>query len=432
MPLKSGSSKKVIQENIRELISSGYDPKQAAAIAYSKSGEDKEVDTHREEKDINGYVEIKDNPISKIGVFQYSGLQIGEDADPNKIYNVYRPAEELGNEECIESFKLVPWTDDHEMLGSYEEGLIPADKKGVHGVTGQDVYFDNSDGYLKSNLKVFTKKLLNLIQSGKKELSLGYRCIYEKSRGIFNGIPYDYIQRKIRGNHLASVYEGRSGSDVSVLDHFKFTFDGKIIDMQEDKKQMDNYMSDNESLNLENMSKKIDMLMEKINKLQKMEEIEEEEMEGEMEDEEIEIIDKKNKSMNKSTEETEDKVHENDLDHDKFNVHSMDSKINKLKSDFDNFKKNALNNLMKQISKRNELSNCLSKHIGVFDSSEMTLKDVAIYGLNKLNISFEDGQELATLNGYLAAKKNSNNFVNVNDSKKELNNSISSYLNNEE
>jgi len=47
MPLKSGSSKKAISYNIAELLRSGHigksskritDPKQAAAIAYSKAG----------------------------------------------------------------------------------------------------------------------------------------------------------------------------------------------------------------------------------------------------------------------------------------------------------------------------------------------------------------------------------------------------------
>ena len=110
--------------------------------------------TKRSEEDINGYVEIIDNPISKVGVFQYSGAQIDDGvAQSNKIYNVYRPEEELNNQECISSFKLVPWTDDHEMLGSYDKGLMPADQKGVHGVTGENVYYDKSDGYLKSNLK---------------------------------------------------------------------------------------------------------------------------------------------------------------------------------------------------------------------------------------------------------------------------------------
>ena len=38
MPLKRGSSKKVISSNIGELIRSGRKPAQAAAIAYSKAG----------------------------------------------------------------------------------------------------------------------------------------------------------------------------------------------------------------------------------------------------------------------------------------------------------------------------------------------------------------------------------------------------------
>lgn len=37
MPLKKGSSKKTISENIGELIRSGRKPAQAAAIAYSEA-----------------------------------------------------------------------------------------------------------------------------------------------------------------------------------------------------------------------------------------------------------------------------------------------------------------------------------------------------------------------------------------------------------
>ena len=38
MPLMRGSSKEIISENIRELIRSGRDEKQAVAIAYAKAG----------------------------------------------------------------------------------------------------------------------------------------------------------------------------------------------------------------------------------------------------------------------------------------------------------------------------------------------------------------------------------------------------------
>lgn len=38
MPLKKGKSKKAISANIAELRRSGYKPRQAVAIAYSKAG----------------------------------------------------------------------------------------------------------------------------------------------------------------------------------------------------------------------------------------------------------------------------------------------------------------------------------------------------------------------------------------------------------
>ena len=39
MPLKRGSSRDVISANIRKLVSEGYPPDQAAAIAYDKASE---------------------------------------------------------------------------------------------------------------------------------------------------------------------------------------------------------------------------------------------------------------------------------------------------------------------------------------------------------------------------------------------------------
>jgi hypothetical protein len=346
-----------------------------------------EKKTNRSDADLNGYVEIKDNPITKVGVFEYSGAQISDELEPSKIYKVYRPAEELNNEECIASFKLVPWTDEHEMLGSYEQGLTPADKKGVHGVTGENVYFDESDGYLKSNLKVFTKKLANLIDGGKNQLSIGYRCIYDLTSGIYKGIKYDAIQREIRGNHLATVQEGRSGADVCVLDHFKFTFDGKIIDMQEEKKQQDAEIS------LESIATALAELKDFVtSKFSEMAAMEESEQQDEC------VTDEYSEKEEEVVEDTEEKK-------DDEKSSAMDSKIRCMQKEIADLKKSRIKSLMKEISKKDALANSLSKHIGVFDSSEMTTDEVAKYGVKKLGIACRSGEEMATLSGFLSAKK---------------------------
>jgi len=167
-------------------------------------------------EDFNGWFEVKGNPLSKVGIFPYSGAQIGA-PDPDKIYKVYRPEEELADPDAINSFKLVPFVDEHHMLGPEEMGYTPAEKKGVAGVIGEDVYFEAP--FLRGNIKVFSQGLAQKIKNGKIELSCGYRCKYDFTPGTWQGQSYDAVQRGLRGNHLALVDEGRMGSEVAVLDH---------------------------------------------------------------------------------------------------------------------------------------------------------------------------------------------------------------------
>lgn len=166
--------------------------------------------------DINGYVEIKGNPLSKVGVFPYLGREIGA-PEPDRIYKVYRPEDELSSPETIASFRLMPLVDEHAMLGDEADGFTPAERKGVQGVIGEDVYFDAP--YLRGNLKIYSESARGLVRSGaKRELSPGYRFKLDPTPGTFNGEAYDAIQREIRANHLALVEEGRTGPDVAVLD----------------------------------------------------------------------------------------------------------------------------------------------------------------------------------------------------------------------
>lgn len=427
MPLKGGKSEATISANIEELINSGYEPKQAEAIAYSnarKTGKDS--DGSARDYDLNGWPEIRGNPISKVGVFPYTGSQISPELDPDKIYMVYRPEEELSNPETIDSFKLLPWTDEHAMLGSEDEGMLPAERKGIHGVIGEDVYFE--DGYLKGNLKVFSDKLANLIEAGKKELSIGYRCLYDIVSGVYNGTRYDAIQRNIRGNHLALVDEGRSGPDVAVLDHFKFTFDSRGLVMPNAKNKQDRKaMDEGEEMTLSELVKMVKALAEKVDGMMAKGSDEDEEgkkelsekaaKEGDAKDEEnpadfvnkAEVTDADKDAEQYSDAEAEKENKEmNDEDMEKPDgkeKSGMDSKVRQISSELNTLKRTGMKSLLREISQRDALASKLSEHIGTFDHAEKTLSEVAAYGVKKLGLTCKPGHEESVLAGYLAGAK---------------------------
>ena len=162
--------------------------------------------------DENGFWLVEDNPVSIEGVFPYLGKTIDKRLEPDRIYQVLRPFEELSNPETLKSFDGIPFIDDHEMLG---EGFTPVDKRPAAGVMMNP---RAENGTLRADLKIFSEGLKDKIAGGKKELSLGYQCTYELRRGVWNGQPYDAIQRNVRGNHIALVDQGRMGAGVRVYD----------------------------------------------------------------------------------------------------------------------------------------------------------------------------------------------------------------------
>ena len=58
--------------------------------------------------DKNDFWFIEKNPITKVGVYPYLGKQISQDCEPDKIYWVLRPKEELFRKETLDSLRLIP------------------------------------------------------------------------------------------------------------------------------------------------------------------------------------------------------------------------------------------------------------------------------------------------------------------------------------
>ena len=325
--------------------------------------------------DTNGWFEIKDNPLSVVGVYPYMGRSISADCIQDRLYGVYRPESELSSQDCIDSFKLIPWIDDHVMLGNEDAGLTPSEQKGVQGVIGQDVYFDGTT--LKGNIKVFSEAMANLIANGKKELSCGYRCRYEYAPGTFNGEHYDYVQREIRGNNLALVENGRMGPDVAVLDHLTFTID----------------------------SQEFTQMMTKDTESKKDDKIEEEEKDETVYDSEEE----------KADEEVEKAVKDEDEDKDDEKKSGMDvAEVARL--------------VQKSIAKQSKLYDTLSAHVGAFDHSEMDLDKMAKYGCKKLGLEVGKESRVPFLEAYLLGKGAAAPVVAMDTSATKSGNFVQRYL----
>lgn len=376
--------------------------------------------TDKKEIDHNDYWYIKDNPLSKVGVFPYLGRQISPELEPDEIYQVLRPEEELNSEETLNSFKLVPIIDDHTMLGT-KEGMTPAEEKGVHGVIGDDVYY--KDGIIYGDLKIFSESLKEEIENGKKELSMGYFCDYELKDGKYGDKPYQAIQRNLRINHVALVDEGRMGADVRVMDR-QITFDSikEIKSMTKEQKKslgksaldedIEEITKDECNTQDEDVDKRglIDeiggMLKDKVDEelwrtiVGKIEKLayndseeganDEEPKEDDKPAEDEEIIEEP-AAITEEPKEDEEPAAE-------VTVSNGEAEVTV-----------SLDSMIKQIGQRDALVDAVRPLIG--DNANykmMSTSEVAKYACDKLDLKVSAGQEVSVLRGYIAATKKQN------------------------
>lgn len=349
------------------------------------------METSRE-IDSNGFITINRNPITRAGVFKYSGRTI-PGADPSKIYSVLRPVEELADPETIKSFRGMPIFDDHPV--SLIGPNMPAEQKGAHGTTGEDIVFDGK--ILYATVRIFSETLKSLINIGKKQLSAGYKCKYEKSSGFFDGIAYDYIQRDIRGNHIALVAEGRSGPDIAVLDSMAFDHFDLVLDQTETKESL---MADETKakpdgekdageekveMTLSEVVATLKEIMPQIKSLQEMVSA------AQADPVDAEALDE-DKEKNKD-----------DKDEKK---EAMDAaEITTLKSRLDKVEARSTKTILADISSREKIVKDVTPFIGTFDHAEMTTDEVVTYACDKLDLKVTKGHEQAALTGFIAAKK---------------------------
>ena len=164
--------------------------------------------------DKDGRMSVAVSRISKADVNPYWGREIvgWEELglDPDRVYNVFRPPEELRR--AASTFNKLPILAVHKHVSAKDPK-----KDLIIGTTGSNSQFDGE--YLTNDLAFWDAEFIEKIESDEqRELSSSYRYVPVLENGSYNSQPYEIKMTKIEGNHVALVVEGRAGPDVLVAD----------------------------------------------------------------------------------------------------------------------------------------------------------------------------------------------------------------------
>lgn len=155
-----------------------------------------------------GFLICKDVPIARTGMQQYRGCEFGA-CDSERIYDVNRPEAQVFDRAAIASFEGKPVCDEHPT-----EDVTPENYKRYMKGVCRDVRRGEGDlaNCLVADLLIYDAGLIQKIESGKREISCGYDCLWEPTSDS------SFDQLEIRGNHVAVVDKGRAGHKVAIRD----------------------------------------------------------------------------------------------------------------------------------------------------------------------------------------------------------------------
>lgn len=182
-----------------------------------------------------GYLICRGVPVARIGPQTYLPVELdlpGEDP-----ITVLRPEDEVFSPACMASFEGKPVTEDHP---PDPEGVIPANIRSLQRGHAQNIRRGTGEEscFLLADLIITDPETVRHILDGKREISCGYTYRLSEENGA-------YVQREIRGNHIAVVDHGRAGPRVAIRDSRPPCIHPNISDCERRKKIMDPKMKIN-------------------------------------------------------------------------------------------------------------------------------------------------------------------------------------------
>lgn len=145
--------------------------------------------------------------LTRAGIFTYRRAD-------GTIVRELRPHDEVFSANSLATLRHAPVTDLHP-----PEGVVTPQnwRERSAGHVSEGVRQDGS--FVVADVIVQDAALIEAVEAGqRREVSCGYRCRIDETPGVFEGQPYDAVQRDISYNHAALGPSGwgRAGADVGL------------------------------------------------------------------------------------------------------------------------------------------------------------------------------------------------------------------------
>lgn len=162
------------------------------------------IDKSDVKQTVQGFIEVKATT-ARTGVQTYRQAGGG-------VLLEYRPENEVFSAMNMDSIVTSPVTNGHppQMVNpeNSKKFMVGFPVRGVKKVSQDEEHF------IETRLTITDARAIDAINAGKAQVSNGYSADLDWSEGMHKGQRYDAIQRNLKNNHIAIVWNARGGPKV--------------------------------------------------------------------------------------------------------------------------------------------------------------------------------------------------------------------------
>lgn len=160
---------------------------------------------------ITGYIHARNVPIARAGVFKYL-------KPDGTVRHEAKLPEDILSDSTVASANNKPVTDNHPENEAGQRILVDKSNTDtlMKGLTASNAHVDRADGTVRVDLTITNPDLINKVDNGKRQLSIGFQTQVVPQNGVYKNAEYDSVQKNITINHVAVVDVAREGPDISL------------------------------------------------------------------------------------------------------------------------------------------------------------------------------------------------------------------------